>query len=280
MPQPNETEPLKVFWQPGCTSCLRAKEFLNRHGIDYRSINVMADPEGFEDLARLGLKTVPIVSRGVDWVNGQVLRDVARIAGIRLGDQDQLPPAEMVRRTTRTLAAAQRFAAQIPEEKLDTRLPNRPQTYRQLAGHVFQVAEAFLDQVEHGKRLDAYVRGLPPGVSTRDDVVRFGAAMERRLLDWWSRKGEDTDFTTAADVYYGTQSLHDFLERTTWHSTQHTRQLQRILEQLGIAPEGPLDPADFAGLPMPENVWDDTTDAARLDDGAAAAPIGWGTPAR
>jgi hypothetical protein len=25
-------EPLKVYWAPGCTSCLRRKEFLTRHG--------------------------------------------------------------------------------------------------------------------------------------------------------------------------------------------------------------------------------------------------------
>ncbi|MCJ7838169.1 MAG: NrdH-redoxin, partial [Burkholderiales bacterium] len=29
-----------MFWQPGCTSCLRTKEFLTRQGVDYESINV------------------------------------------------------------------------------------------------------------------------------------------------------------------------------------------------------------------------------------------------
>jgi hypothetical protein len=26
-------EPLKVYWQPGCTGCLRMKEFLTKHGV-------------------------------------------------------------------------------------------------------------------------------------------------------------------------------------------------------------------------------------------------------
>ena len=29
-----------VYWQPGCSSCLRAKEFLGTHGIEYISVNV------------------------------------------------------------------------------------------------------------------------------------------------------------------------------------------------------------------------------------------------
>jgi hypothetical protein len=30
-----------------------------------------------------------------------------------------------------------------------------------------------------------------------------------------------------------------------------------VLEGLGIAPDRPLPPETFAGLPMPEKVWDD-----------------------
>ena len=33
----------------------------------------------------LGIRSVPIVWRGKDWVNGQVLREVARVAGIAWG---------------------------------------------------------------------------------------------------------------------------------------------------------------------------------------------------
>ena len=51
-------------------------------------------------------------------------------------------------------------------------------------------------------------------------------------------------------------TLHEVLERTGWHSGQHTRQLMLTLDKLGIAADGPLSAADFAGLPMPENVWD------------------------
>ena len=42
----------KVYWQPGCSSCLRAKEFLATRGIAYESINVRARPEAMEELAQ------------------------------------------------------------------------------------------------------------------------------------------------------------------------------------------------------------------------------------
>ena len=46
------------------------------------------------------------------------------------------------------------------------------------------------------------------------------------------------------------------LLKTGWHSGQHTRQLMLTLEKLGTEPDQPLTDTDFAGLPMPEQVWD------------------------
>src|SRR3974390_3251659 len=52
---------IKAYWQPGCTSCLRMKEFLTRHGVPFVSVNVLEDKAGFAELAALGIRTVPIV---------------------------------------------------------------------------------------------------------------------------------------------------------------------------------------------------------------------------
>ena len=57
-------------------------------------------------------------------------------------------------------------------------------------------------------------------------------------------------------TYYGPQSLHELMERTTWHSGQHVRQYMMLLEKEGISHHRPLLPTDFAKLPMPQNVWD------------------------
>jgi glutaredoxin len=48
-------EKVRVFWQPGCTGCLRAKEFLTRHGVDCESINVHGNDAAMADLAGLPL---------------------------------------------------------------------------------------------------------------------------------------------------------------------------------------------------------------------------------
>jgi hypothetical protein len=93
-------------------------------------------------------------------------------------------------------------------------------------------------------------------VRTPADLVAEGAAAKARFEAWWDAHRE-SNFSRKAEVYYGAQTLHDFMERTAWHSGQHTRQLMLVLEKLGVAPDRPLTAADLAGLPMPENVYDD-----------------------
>ena len=46
--------PLKVYWQPGCSSCLKTKEFLFDNGMKFDSINVLEDDRGFKELEALG----------------------------------------------------------------------------------------------------------------------------------------------------------------------------------------------------------------------------------
>src|ERR1700736_4703393 len=108
-------EPLKVYWQPGCSSCLRTKEFLTKHGAPFESINVLADREAFDDLARIGVRRIPIVRRGDDWVDGQVLKDLARIAVIRWDAPALSPPADLVATANTVFACALRLLATIPE---------------------------------------------------------------------------------------------------------------------------------------------------------------------
>ena len=55
----NAAERVRVFWQPGCSSCLRTKEFLSKNGVEYESINVHGNPAGMEALRKLGARSVP-----------------------------------------------------------------------------------------------------------------------------------------------------------------------------------------------------------------------------
>ena len=257
--QSPEASVIKAYWQPGCTSCLRMKEFLSKHGVLFVSVNVLEDKGAFAELAALGIQSVPIVRRGKEWANGQVLRDVARVAGIVWGGAPALPVSELATRLIEIQMAAQRLFAQIPDDQLGRLLPNRPRSYAQLAYHIFNIADAFLEHEVAGLPLKegAYNRVPPPQMDTKAKVLAYGHDVLERLRTWWAGPGRTTDFLCKARVYYGEVTLHEYLERTTWHSGQHVRQLMMVLGLLGIVPEEPPTNETFVGLPMPDKVWDD-----------------------
>lgn len=254
-----EASIIKAYWQPGCTSCLRMKEFLTKHGVAYVSVNVLEDKDGFAELEALGVRSVPIVRRGRDWANGQVLREVARVAGVAWGGVQVLPVSELAARLTEILTSAKRLFAQIPEEELVRTLPHRPRSYAQLAYHIFNIADAFLEhEVQHlPLKEGAYDRVPPPEMNTKTKILAYGQDVLGRFQIWRDGPGQSTDFSRQAVVYYGDVTLHEFLERTTWHSGQHVRQLVMVLGMLGIAPNRPPSKETFAGLPMPDKIWDD-----------------------
>ena len=253
---------VRVYWMTGCSSCLRTKEFLQRHGVPFLSRNVLEDAAAYAELERFGLKQVPIVTRGESWANGQVLRDVARLCGIAYGEARMLSVPQLRARLDAVLAGAARFLAQMPDAALARELPNRPRSFAQLGWHIPNIADAFLEH-EAGTPLtfDSYMRVPEPDAASRDRLVAYCEATRRRMAAWFDGPGQQRDWSARADVYYGEQTLHEFLERTVWHAGQHVRQLMWVLEGLGIQPEAPLGNETFAGLPMPEKVWDEADPA-------------------
>ena len=59
-----------------------------------------------------------------------------------------------------------RFFGQLPEEKINNFLPNRPRTYAQLAYHIFNIADAWLEHEVDGVALELllFVPVDDPGV--------------------------------------------------------------------------------------------------------------------
>ncbi len=249
-------EAVKLYWQPGCSSCIKAKEFLAELGVRYEAINVAARPSAMEELRALGVRSVPVVTRGREFVFAQELDDVSRFLG-RTIERRRLPPEELMRKWLRVLRAAQRFTAELAPFLEDRATPARDRSVRELACHVFQVADAFLRAVQEGEKDLAAVYNAPPPteVRTADDIVAFGEAIIVRLEHWWGAL-EDRSCASMLDTYYGHQRLHHVLERSTWHSAQHARQLQAVLEERGMEAGDPLTEGDYAGLPMPVGLWD------------------------
>jgi glutaredoxin/uncharacterized damage-inducible protein DinB len=248
---------LRVYWRPGCSSCVKVKEFLTNLGVEYESVNVSARPEAMEELRALGVRTVPVVSRGREYVFAQELADVSAFIGRKV-DFQRLPPPALYDKWQTVLGAAQRHVMQIPAERLAERAtPGRDRSVRDLAYHIYQVPDSFLQAIEDGVQDLTSVYNAPPpaNVKTVADIRDYGKRVSERLARWWQRDGERVA-SAKLSTYYGEQPLHHVMERCTWHSAQHTRQIMAVLERYGIAPNGPLTGGDYAGLPMPTGLWE------------------------
>ena len=247
----------KVYWRPGCSSCVKVKEHLTQLGVPFESIDVAARPEAMAELLELGVKTVPVVARGGEYVFAQALEDVSRFVG-KTFHADRLSPGELIRRWTTILGAAQRHALQIPPAHLQERaVASRDRSIRDLAYHVYQIPDAFLQAVEGREpNLTAvYNAPPPPGVKGTGDIASYGKKITSQIEAWW-RQLPDKTCSRTVKTYYGERPLHELLERCTWHSAQHARQILAVLERLGVKPEAPLTAADYAGLPMPKGLWE------------------------
>ena len=252
-----DSQALKVYWRPGCSSCVKVKEFLSGLGVPYESINVSAEPQAMDELRALGVRTVPVVARGSDYVFAQELADVSRFIGREVAFR-RLAAPELVQKWLTVLEAAQRHVMQIPLEGLGERAtPGRDRSVRDLAYHVYQVADAFLQAVQGGKEDLTAIYNAPPPAAVRspEDIRKYGAGVTERLQRWWAGV-QDKSCSGTLLTYYGAQPLHHVLERCVWHSAQHARQIIAVLERSGIAPDRPLSAKDYAGLPMPAGLWE------------------------
>ena len=253
----NAPNDLKVYWRPGCSSCVKVKEFLKQQGVEFESIDVSARPEAMNELLELGVKSVPVVSRGREYVFAQALEDVSKFIG-RSVEFKRLPPEELMRKWLHVLRAAQRHALQIPAERLNQRAtPGRDRSIRTLAYHIYQIPDAFLQAIQNGVPNLAQVYDVPPpaDVKTGQDIAAFGAKIEQKLQAWWSAL-PDKSCRQKVHTYYGDRPMHELLERCTWHSAQHARQIISVLEGFGVKVDGPLTAADYAGLPLPKGMWE------------------------
>jgi hypothetical protein len=107
-------------------------------------------------------------------------------------------------------------------------------------------------------RDDAYDRrserpdpSLRPSVS---ELVERIDATRARFIEWWDTLGFDDPLDRVIETEWGYRTLHEILERCTWHVAQHTRQMAMFLERIGVTPDRPLTEETLAGLPLPEGI--------------------------
>ncbi|MDB5862904.1 MAG: hypothetical protein JWO70_710 [Betaproteobacteria bacterium] len=205
------------------------------------------------------MRNVPVVAKGESFVFGQNLEDVAEFVGLQGTGHTPLPPDVLVGKWVNVLRAAQRLVRQIPDDKMGERvIPNRDRAIRLLTHHVFRIGEAFLETVIEGVDYAVQHANKPPAEGTYTQgpqVAEYGGQVISRIEAWWAQLA-DKSGTQMLPTYYGPQPLHQVLERSTWHSAQHSRQLAAVLERYDIQPDGALTPQDLAGLPLPERLWE------------------------
>ena len=217
-------------------------------------MNVLEDPTGLAQLQKLGLRTVPVLSRGDKYVLGQNTQQIIDFLGLKEDGGPQLTTEELAGRIDKFLTAALELIPLMPQDRLGTHVPGRPRSYRTLAYHLFRVVDALIGANEGVTLVQEMFREEPAADADTDALVAHGTKVRQRFRDWWAKGG--TSPAKSLPTYYGPQTLHELMERTTWHSGQHVRQYMMLLEKEGVGHHRPLVAADFAKLPMPQNVWD------------------------
>jgi hypothetical protein len=223
--------------------------------VDHVVIDVLNDAGGREKLLALGVRNVPVVARGRDYVFGQNLEDV----GLQGTGHKPLPPEELIRKWILVLRALQRYARQLPADRINERvIENRDRSIRLLTHHAFRIAEAYLESVIDGREYAIQHANVPPKDGTcltGNAIAGYGEEVIGRLQKWWDGIA-DKSLTAGMKTYYGMQPMHVVFERSTWHSAQHARQLMHVLERFGIEPDGRLTAQDLEGLPLPERLFE------------------------
>lgn len=217
-------------------------------------MNVLEDPNGLAELQRLGLRTVPVLSRGDKYIFGQNTQQIIDFLGLKEDGGPKLSVDELHRRLDKFMGAALGLIPLMPADRLGIHVPGRPRSYRTLSFHLFRVVDAFLGATEGVTLVKEMFAEEPANDAGTAELVAYGTKVRQRVQDWWNTGDHPAKKQLA--TYYGPQTLHELLERTTWHCGQHVRQYMMLLEKEGVAYRRPLNDADFAKLPMPQNVWD------------------------
>lgn len=217
------------------------------------------DPGGREKLLALGVRNVPVVSKGENYVFGQNLEDVAEFVGLQGTGHKPLPPDQLIQKWVLVLRAVQRYLRQMPDGRInDNVIENRERSIRLLAHHTFRIAEAYLETAENGVEYSIGHANVPPQdgtCTTGPQIAAYGEGVIQRLQKWWDGL-PDKSLAWQIKTYYGMQPMTMVFERSTWHSAQHSRQLAHVLERMDIKPDNKLTPEDLGGLPLPERLFE------------------------
>ncbi len=231
------------------------KELIAAWGVEFDPVNVEGNKEALEELVLvMGVPLVPAVVYEGRVVHGWNPGGVAKLLGVPFSDVPKLAPPALAKRLDGILARVQQAARAMPAAKLGVMGGGRNRTFFQLAFHACRVAATFVDSLEQDGLEEGWLQEeAPDEFTTGEDLARYGERVRERLRAWFGA-AQPAVFAEAVATYYGEQSAHSLLERTTWHSGQHLRQLSDLMAREGV-PGTVLEAGIFSDLPMPKAVW-------------------------
>src|ERR1700741_2929764 len=161
------------------------------------------------ELQRLGVRSVPVLSRGSKYTFGQSTKQIVDFLGLNEKSGPELATNALAQRVDKFMWAALALIPLMPEERLGQHVPGRPRSYRALAFHLFRVVDAFVGANEGTTLVQAMFREEPATDAGTDALVEYGKKVRQRYLDWWAEN--DHAATKKLETYYGPQTLHELL---------------------------------------------------------------------
>jgi glutaredoxin-like protein NrdH len=227
------------------------KALLSRRGVEFDVRDIEKDPTAFEELQALGLMSVPVVVVGEEYVLGWNPTKVGELVGFEAREVSTTP--EQMLSTIRTLLdASLRAVAQIPEEMLTWKSPDRDRPLRQLVHHMFRNYELGVDADILGEFPARTTWRMTRDVPTFDStarLVRYGETVRAKLNAWYEVLDPGA-FGTTIDADVGPRTLMQVLERTRLHSAFHLRQVYAFLEAGGVTPLAPIGLQELRDMGM------------------------------
>jgi len=221
-----------LYWMPGCSSCLRLKEFVERTGLSVEEVNIDAKPERRAELENAGA-VPPAIRVGDRFANGLNLNEVAELLGVEYDLAPPLPPAALYARYLAIQDAFAKVLATAPEGFLDRTLPGRNRNMLDVAAQVSAVLRSFLAASETGK-YDVSSHRRPEDVRTIEDLRGRADETVELFTTWWDRGALIIHSTTSSTPSGGTArskrfsnerfgtrhitSVNSFTNSTKWES--------------------------------------------------------------
>lgn len=167
---------------------------------------------------------------------------------------EPLAPGELFEKLDMVLSAAARYTRQMPMDRLKMFFRNRERTIADTCYHTFRVSLMGVDSLEGRGFTNAGLTELAPADWGFNQIADWGLGVRDHIRSW-RKDNPQADLKNLVETYYGTRTLHDIMDRTTYHSAQHMRQLMLMLEEFGVTVDQPVTMEDLKGVPVPEAAW-------------------------